>query len=300
MIFNQSPCTFVKNKKMVHYDKVSIDLVKLKNFKRPADWNSYTEVLFSEDWITRKDLDWNAYLITLLDHVQDLKKHYLPIIDLEFEESDDFFDQCSKFPKEVTLKYNLKESYIAQSAEEETKLEEWDFSRHHLILIENLEMDIQKCFKFFESRKNSPPYLEKAMYINKIPFWGNQMQMTLFLHLLFESDFIPVKKKGVRKFNATISNEIKKQFDTHTSLTKKYAVELACSYFKGVNLEKNKINESVFKPTTINSKMNDTLLSEISSENFIEFEERLLSILEHFKSIKNSKELPSNFKMRST
>jgi hypothetical protein len=194
----------------------------------------------------------------------------------------------------------LKESYIAQSAEEETKLEEWDFSRHHLILIENLEMDIQKCFKFFESRKNSPPYLEKAMYINKIPFWGNQMQMTLFLHLLFESDFIPVKKKGVRKFNATISNEIKKQFDTHTSLTKKYAVELACSYFKGVNLEKNKINESVFKPTTINSKMNDTLLSEISSENFIEFEERLLSILEHFKSIKNSKELPSNFKMRST
>jgi len=285
---------------MVHYDKVSIDLVKLKNFKRPADWNSYTEVLFSEDWITRKDLDWNAYLITLLDHVQDLKKHYLPIIDLEFEESDDFFDQCSKFPKEVTLKYNLKESYIAQSAEEETKLEEWDFSRHHLILIENLEMDIQKCFKFFESNKNLPPYSEKVMSINKIPFWGDQMQMTLFLHLLFESDFIPVRRKGVRKFNATISNEMKKQFDTHTSLTKKYAIELACSYFKGVNLEKNQINESVFKPATINSKMNDTLLSEISSENFIEFEERLLSILEHFKSIKNSKELPSNFKMRST
>lgn len=300
MIFNQSPCTFVKNEKMVHYDKVSIDLVKLKNFKRPADWNSYTEVLFSEDWITRKDLDWNAYLITLLDHVQDLKKHYLPIIDLEFEESDDFFDQCSKFPKEVTLKYNLKESYIAQSAEEETKLEEWDFSRHHLILIENLEMDIQKCFKFFESNKNLPPYSEKVMSINKIPFWGDQMQMTLFLHLLFESDFIPVRRKGVRKFNATISNEMKKQFDTHTSLTKKYAIELACSYFKGVNLEKNQINESVFKPATINSKMNDTLLSEISSENFIEFEERLLSILEHFKSIKNSKELPSNFKMRST
>jgi len=300
LIFNQSPCTFVKNEKMVHYDKVSIDLVKLKNFKRPADWNSYTEVLFSEDWITRKDLDWNAYLITLLDHVQDLKKHYLPIIDLEFEESDDFFDQCSKFPKEVTLKYNLKESYIAQSAEEETKLEEWDFSRHHLILIENLEMDIQKCFKFFESNKNLPPYSEKVMSINKIPFWGDQMQMTLFLHLLFESDFIPVRRKGVRKFNATISNEMKKQFDTHTSLTKKYAIELACSYFKGVNLEKNQINESVFKPATINSKMNDTLLSEISSENFIEFEERLLSILEHFKSIKNSKELPSNFKMRST
>lgn len=306
MIFNQSPCTFVKNKKMVHYDKVSIDLVKLKNFKRPADWNSYTEVLFSEDWITRKDLDWNAYLITLLDHVQDLKKHYLPIIDLEFEESDDFFDQCSKFPKEVTLKYNLKESYIAQSAEEETKLEEWDFSRHHLILIENLEMDIQKCFEFFEKNKDLPPFLEKVLSLNKIPFFGNQAEFSFLFYLFIESGIIPMISKlpSLNKLNLyTEDANGKKAFKLPS---KQNVIKQITEGFYSLILEddtdgkQTKVKEEEFKTNSVYKSINTSSAGDLKLHEIIKIENILNELLKSVKLVKEfniEKEKNSNKKL---
>ncbi|SFB59370.1 hypothetical protein [Algoriphagus aquimarinus] len=285
---------------MIHYDKVSADLVKIKNLIAPDNWHSYTEVHFSEDWISRKDFDWSTYLWTLLDNVQDLKTQYLSLISLQLEENGGFIEQGSEIPIVIHLATNEEEFEVAKAEIENTIYERYKFSKRHLNLIENLVVDIQKCFKFFEENKDLPPYSEKVLSIDKIPFWGDQMEFTLLLHLLFESDFIPIRKNGVRKFKTDVSTDLKKQFESHKSLTKKNAIELSCTYFKGVTLEKNLIKEHAFKPGTVNSKMDNTSLSTISSSNFAEFEEKLSSILEHFKAIKETKELPSNLRFRST
>jgi len=283
---------------MIHYEKLTADLVKLRNFETPKEWHSYTEVQFSEDWIARKDIDWKKYLIALLDNVQDCKEQSLLLISQEFEESDGLYDSFGssasklQYPKEICLKYHDEEFYIVKSQEEQTKIERWDFSRHHIALIKNLELDLQKCFKFYQTNKELPPFSEKVLSLNKIPFFGNQAEFSFLFHLFIESGIIPMLNKLPELNKLKLYTEDVNGKKSFKLPSKQTVIKQITEGFYSLILENDtdgkytKVKEEEFKINSVYKSINASSAGDLKLHEIIKIENTLNELLNSVRLVK--------------
>lgn len=275
-----------------HYDKATVQITALSHFENTETF-FYTPVLFSEDWIKDKKIDWVSYLATLLERTTDCMVMFEDLLKLPFQKTEDnpFFEPLS-----------IPHSQINVSSDEQLlkKYKDWSFVIENFDRLKEFQKMIVECQKFFEKNKNLPPFSEKYLLTEKIPFWGHQLEFQLFVYLLLESDFILAKKRGSRKFPFEIKSELKSQFEAFSSMEKQGVIRLFSDYFKGINLENNKIEEISFKPVTISKKTNDIELSKLGTKEFEFFENRLNEMLTILSKIKKMKEPPSVFRERST
>jgi hypothetical protein len=276
-----------------HYEKISSQLAAIEFFTEPPQFEIYSPRLFSEDWLNNKLYDWEKYLSSMLDKINDCLKELEKIEEKELNHDlNDPFFSIEDLPSEI-LKFDSEK----EKQEFELKL---NFSSKYAPLLRESKKSLCDCFKFFKKNKNKPPYFEKFLMIDKIPFYGNQIEFALMVFLISQSNFVLVKKRK-NQLDETISLiENRNEFENFLCKSQKDLVGLFCQYFKGVTIEKNKGIEQSFNPEAIYKKMNATALSGIKSSQFEEIEKRAEMILSQFLEIKNSKITEDQWNNRAT
>lgn len=275
-----------------HYDRATVQIMALSNFENSGTI-SYSEAQFCEDWIKDRKIDWETYLVTLLDRTSDCILKFEELLKLPFEKTED-----NPFFEPLTIPY---EKLNASNDQELLKKHsDWLFAVENIDRLKEFQKMVVECQKSYEKNKALPPFNEKYLLSEKIPFWGHQLEFQLFVYLLLESDLVLTRKRGTRKFPYEIDSKLKSQFEAFSSMEKQGVIKLFTEYFKGINVEKNRIEEISFNATTISKKTNTIELSKLGTEEFEFFEKRLNEMLSIFKKIKKEKEPESLFRERST
>jgi hypothetical protein len=266
-----------------HYDEATVRITSLSNF-RPTIIPIYSPTLFAEDWVKNKLIDWEQSLSALLDRTSTCISS--------------FEGQLKKYGRFRTLPPSfipsnaiLQELGLSSGIEFLERTSNCRFASEHIDQVKAFQDSIQQCFSYYEENKHLPPFSEKFSINEKIPFWGSQDEFALMIHVLTNCDFVLMNKKGTRKFPGNPPSAILKQFETYTSRKKKDLATLFCRYFIGISIKGDKIVETDFNPATVDGRLNDTRLSELSTDFFIDRYEMLKN---HFQEIKNSKEPPSH------
>lgn len=266
-----------------HYDEITTKLTALANFKN-AGSPEYSPNLFSEDWSKNKNYDWEKYLSGLLDRATNCLTIFEKYLTLPFVggKEDPFFENDS---------ISMEQIGATSELEYEEIFKKWDFAYSNLERVNKCILSIRECIYYFEENKNVAPYSEKFLLKERIPFWGNQDEFALMIHLLISADFILSKKNGARKFKSKYSFKLLRDFENYSSRKKKELTTLFCQYFIGISIENNEIIEKEFSIETIDGRLNDSRLSELSTNFFID---RYETLLNHFTKIKQSKETKSH------
>lgn len=267
-----------------HYDEATVRIVAFSKF-HPSLAPNYSTRLFAEDWVKNKLIDWEKYLVILLDRTTDCISTY--------EKHLDGYEKIKRLPPSVLPPKKILQDFGITSDKENAKFRsKCQLALNNIELLKDFQENIQECIEFYDVNKDLPPFSEKFSLKEQIPFWGSQDEFSLMIHLLTNCDFILTKKSGTRdNFPEKYTIEILKQFETYASRKKTDITSLFCQYFVGITVNKDKIIETKFNPATVVGRLNNTRLSELSTDFFLDRYEILKN---HFEKIKDSKETPSH------
>ena len=271
-----------------HYERITVQIESLLSFNDPfpgiseSSLETYSVRFFSEDWLKNKGYDWGEYLSTLLDKTTDCISNFEEFISENKEFEDPFFEfSLDENDENANLidKYNLVSRFIPQ--------------------LKDFRKEIVVCSTFFEDNKDLPPYNIKLEKENRIPFWGNSREFTIFFNLIVNASLILAKKQNREELYLPEEIKFRTNLDNYYSLPQVKLAELLCQYFYGVNIDKGTIQEINFSPNTIAKKFSNSQNTEAGTIRLKRFSKKIDIFLKEFESIISNKETEKQIHLRS-
>lgn len=271
-----------------HYERITVQIETLLSFKDPfpgileSSLEVYSVRLFSEDWLKNKGYDWGEYISTLLDKATDCLLQFEEFVSKNKELEDEFcsssLDDTSENAKLIYM-YNLASKFNPQ--------------------LKNFILEIQSCCDFFEKNKELPPYSVRLEKGERIPFWGNSREFTLFFNLILNSSLVLAKNQNREPLYFPEEKKIEKKIDNFYSLSQGKIAELLCRCFYGVNIKDGAIEEIDFSHKTIAKKFSNMQNTETGARRLKRFREKINVLVKELESIMSGKETDKQLIIRS-
>ncbi len=259
---------------------------------------------FVSDWLSIPTRDWEKSLIYLIEFTEKLISEFIQSESADFKKLSDFQEQFpdqkihseldDNYPKEVLGTF---EQHIIFSREEEVlfiRKGQSDFIRNDL---KKLRITLKECLKKYLNEKDSEIFQPTYLIKERIPFFGNEHQLSYFFKLLIDGGFVLASDTNLEtgnvnksifdlEFLSSLSDNKLAAFEKHLILKKDLSKRVA-DYFYCVD---PKPTSSTFgfevitpKQSGISSRMNKSAkyrVADVDIERFTKGFRKILKDLE--------------------
>lgn len=205
---------------------------------------NYSLSSFIEDWQNVPLRDWKKSLLELQRMVDRITSEFLSAENHTFTPVSNFtktrpevifndsFEDC--FPKKVSDSF---EDIVLLSRKDELMFTRQSQSFELKNELKKLSLILNKCLQKYEDEKKSEFFQPTYHVHERIPFYGNEQQLSYFFKLLIEGGFILSSESDVKIVNEK-GSENKEKIDANISKNKK-------SEFKKHLIEKQNLSKKV-------------------------------------------------------